>query len=138
MVIGNAGKESLDLIEPAGVGGSEMEMPAWMLGKPSFHRRRFMRGIVVEHRMNFQFRRHGAFDLAQERQELARAMLAASRTDDLSAGHFQGSEKTQRAMPIVIVGPTFGLTGPEGQNGLAALQSLHLRLLIHAEDQGIL
>ena len=39
-------------------------------------------------------------------------------------------------MAIVVVGSALGLSGFHRQNGLAALQSLHLTFLIHAKHNG--
>jgi hypothetical protein len=60
--------------------------------QPSHHLWRFVGGTVVEHQMDLQARRHGAFDLIKEAHELLPAMLALAATDDFAGGGVQGSK----------------------------------------------
>ena len=48
------GKPALDLIEPRGTGGREMDVIAGPYSQPLLHRGVFMRSVVVEHEMDLQ------------------------------------------------------------------------------------
>ena len=51
-----------------------------------------MGGIVVEHQMDLQTRRHGTLDLIEEAHELLLAVLPLAATDDFSRGDVQRSK----------------------------------------------
>lgn len=43
-----------------------------------------------------------------------------------------------RSVSSIIVGAALGLTGPQGKQGVVAVQRLNLALVVHAEDQGVI
>ena len=63
-------------------------------------------------------------------------VLAASH--DASAGHLEGSVQIDDPVPFVVVRSALHLTRPKRQHRLGVLQSLNLRLLVHADDDGVL
>ena len=68
-------KEPLDQIQPRRVGGREVKVDARMAQQPAMHRRRAVRGEIVEHDVDVERGLDARFDLAQERDEVLRAML---------------------------------------------------------------
>ena len=65
-LLGDFGKEPFDLVEPAAVGWDEVQMPAGMLGDPQPHPGGLVRGIIIQHGMDFQVFGRGRFQLPQE------------------------------------------------------------------------
>ena len=65
-LLGDLGKEAFDLVKPAAVGGNEVQMPAGMPGDPQSHPGRFVRGIIIQHGVDFQAFGGGRFQLPQE------------------------------------------------------------------------
>src|SRR5436190_14779539 len=51
-LLGDLGKEALDLIEPGTVSGNEMSVPTWMAGQPAHHFGCLVRRVVVQHHVN--------------------------------------------------------------------------------------
>ena len=65
-LLGDFGKEPFDLVEPTAVGRNEVEMPTGMLGDPKPHPGCFVRGVIVQHGVDFQAFGSGRFQLPQE------------------------------------------------------------------------
>ena len=63
-------------------------------------------------------------------------MVGKTPPGDFSCGHFQRRKKTRRPMPDVIVCHPGRQAGPHRKNRLRPIESLDLRLLIHAQDKG--
>ena len=61
---------ALDLIEPRGVRGSEVEVIARPFGKPGFDGRRLVGGVIVHDQMDIEIGRHGSVDGIEEAAEL--------------------------------------------------------------------
>jgi hypothetical protein len=57
--------------------------------------------------------------------------------EDAPGRHLQGRVQTRDAIPLVIVGLAGGQPRPQGQQRLGPIQGLHLRLLVHAQDDGV-
>lgn len=137
LALGQQAEPAFDLVEPGGVGGREMKMIARALQQPAFDEIGLVRGIVVEHQMDFQTDRDGLVDEIEKLAELLAAMFGKALADDLAGGQIQGRKKTGGAMTKVVRRAPFELAGPHGENGLGTAQGLDLALLVHAEHQGI-
>ena len=81
LLFGQRGKPALDLVEPGGRSGREVNMKPPVAGKPGLDGRGFVRAVVVHHQVDVQIGRHTRFDGAQELQELAAAMSPVQLTD---------------------------------------------------------
>ena len=83
--LGNEPEPALDLIEPRGIGGREVQVKPRMPDQPSFHLRVLGHGVVVEDAMNVEPRGDVGVDVREEAEELLVAMprLALVRTSPL-------------------------------------------------------
>lgn len=137
-LVGNLGEPAFDLVEPGTVRGNEVQMEPGMARQPAAHRRSLVGGVVVEHEVKVQTRRHAFVDLFEEADEVALSVARLAATDDLAGLHSERRKQRDGAMPEVIVRGALGPAGTERQDGLRAFQCLALALLIDAEHEGAL
>ena len=52
--LSDEGEPALDLIEPAGIGGSEVQVKAGMVGQPGFDLGMFVGGVIVHDQMEVE------------------------------------------------------------------------------------
>ena len=64
--LGDQREPALDLIEPAGVGGSEVKVVAGMAGQPGFDLGMFVGGVVVHDQMDVEFGRDVAVEMLEK------------------------------------------------------------------------
>ena len=101
-----------------------------------------MRAIVVHNQVNAEVWIIGkllgqrGIDLLQEFDELLLTVATVTFANDFAGGHSQGCEERCRAMAFIIVSVSLGLSRPQRQKGLSAVQSLDLRFFIDAQDNG--
>jgi ELWxxDGT repeat protein len=133
--VGQVGEEAFDLIDPGGTGRREVQMESRATKQPSLDERGFVGSAVVEHEMDFCILRNVAIDGVEELAELDAAVTAVVLGDDLPGLDVEGCEEGRGAVPNVVVGPPLELTRPHGQDRLAPVQGLDLRLLVDAQDQ---
>ena len=65
-LLGDFSEETFHLIEPTAVGRDKVQMPARMLGNPEAHLWSFVRGVIIQHRVNRQTLRRGGFQLLEK------------------------------------------------------------------------
>lgn len=97
-LVGDQGKEALDLIEPGAVGRDEVHVPARPAGKPRLDPGVAVRGVVVDDAMNVQLCGNGLVDLAQERQEFLMSMAGLATRQHGAVEHVQGRKQRGRAV----------------------------------------
>ena len=95
--LGNKGEEPFDLVEPGGVGGREVYVPAWTAGEPSSDLWVLMGCVVVDDEMDVELVRHIGLDVAQESEELLMTMTRFALGDDRAVS------STLRAAKRVVV-----------------------------------
>ena len=66
LFLGQECEEALDLVEPGGAGGREVDMPAGMPGQPTPDGGRLVGCVVVHHQMDVEFAGDLGFERAQE------------------------------------------------------------------------
>src|SRR5690606_23443074 len=62
---------ALDGVQPRGAGGGEVQLDAWVLGKPRFHFNGLVCGAIIQDDMQVQRRIRGLVDLTHELEEFA-------------------------------------------------------------------
>lgn len=113
-------------------------MPARPFYQPSLDQRRLVRGVIVHDQVNVELGRHACFDLVEELAELGGAMAPVALANDPSGRNIEGGEQRCGTMPFVVMAPSGRLAGTHRQHRLTAVQRLDLRLLVHAENDGVL
>src|SRR3954462_3636459 len=130
LLIGQRGKEALDLVQPGTAGRGQMHMPARPLRQPIADQRGLVGGIVVPDQMHVEIARHAGFDLIEELAEFLCPMARLALADHRAGGDIERGEQRGRAMPGIVVAAPLRLAGPHRKHRLAAIQRLDLRLLI--------
>ncbi len=87
---------------------------------------------VVHHQKDVQGLGHGRLDLAQKAQELLMPVAGLALGDPLPSGHVQSGKQGGGSVADGVVGDAFHVAKTHGQQGLGAVQSLDLGLLIDA------
>ena len=64
-------------------------------------------------------------------------MLQCTPGDHFARGHVQRGEEIDRAMPQIVVRPSFGMADVHGQDRLCALEGLDLGFFVDREHDGI-
>jgi hypothetical protein len=77
-------------------------------------------------------------DLPKELEELLLPMTPVAFADHFPRGHIQRDEERGRANTDIIRSVAPRLAGRHRQQGLRAVQGLHLALLINRQDDGVL
>ena len=97
----------------------------------------FVRGIIIEHRMDRLPGRDLALDSIEKTDELEMPVVLHAAPDHRSVQHAEGSEQGSGAMALVIV--CHGLTAPglDRQSSLGAVERLDLAFLVEREHQGM-
>jgi hypothetical protein len=110
-----------------------VHVSARALGEPVTDRRSFVGCVVVHDDVNVEVGRHVAPDLIQEFAELARAVAGHALADDGARFHIECREQRCRSVPLIVVRASLGLSGPHRQQGLRAVERLHLAFLIDTQ-----
>ena len=100
-------------------------------------RRGLVRRQVIQHDVDLPLGLDTAVDVAEERDEVLGSMLRLAPRDHLARRHVQRGEEIDRAMPQVIVGPSFGVADVHRQDRLRALERLDLGFLVDREHDRI-
>ena len=123
--LGQQRKKAFNLVEPGRRGGREVHMPARALQEPIADQLGFVRAVVVHDNVDVEIGGHVALDLLEEFTELLCPVPPHARADDGSGFHIERRE--QRGGPVALV-VMVRRSGPHGQQRLAAVKGLHLRL----------
>ena len=109
-----------------------------MAGEPVPDDRGLVRSVVVADQVDVKAGRDVLVDLLQELQELLVAVPAVQLADRGAVGDVEGGEQAGDAVAGVVVGAPLGHPRHHRQHRLGPVQGLGLRLLVHAEDHGLL
>jgi hypothetical protein len=64
LLVGEQREPAFDLVQPGGAGRCEVEVIARVTSEPGLDRRRFVRGVIVEHQVDVEIGRRGLLDRA--------------------------------------------------------------------------
>lgn len=128
---------ALHSIEPGCAGRGEMQEDARTLGQELLDLLGFVRAAVVQDDMQIQVLGHGAFDLAEEVDELLGAVSLRDSADHLARRDIHRGVQARRAVPCVVVRSAFDLPWAQRQHGLGAVEGLDLSLLVDREHHRI-
>jgi hypothetical protein len=77
----------------------------------------------------------GSLDLVEELPELIGAVPWIASADHRAGGGVERSEQRRGAMALAVMGAPFNLAWTDRQQGLATVERLDLRLMVHAREQ---
>ena len=113
LLVGELGEESLDLVNPGGVGRCVVNVKPRVFGEPTADGRRLVGAVVVHDQMNVEICGSVGVDGVEKLTELYGAMAHVRLADDLPGLDVQRSEEGDRAVSTVVVGPSLGLARPD-------------------------
>ena len=89
-----------------------------MAEQPALDQRGFVGSVIVEHEMDFEMLRTLSVDGVEELSKLDATMTAMVFGDHFSALDVESGKQGGGAVANVVVGPSFDLAWPHGQDGL--------------------
>jgi hypothetical protein len=101
--LGDQGEPALDLIKPAGIGGSEVQVIAGMTGQPGFDLGMFVGGVIVHHQVHVEVGGDVAVQMLEKGQELLMAMAWFALGNHAAIEDVEGREERGGAMAEVVV-----------------------------------
>src|SRR5688572_31689021 len=107
-----------------------MDLIALMCREPTTHLGVFVRGVIVQHKVDVQLGRSVLLDVFEELQELLMAMLRLALRNDLTARHIESGEQRGRAMANVVVRDSLDVSQAERQHRLGSFERLDLAFLV--------
>ena len=113
-----------------------MQMITGALGQPTMDQGGLVNGRIVQYQMDVQLGWEILIDGIEELTEFDTAVPVMALGDHRPSCHVQGGEEVGRAVPEIVVGVTFNLSGAHRQHWGGGLPGLDLRLLVDAQDQG--
>src|SRR5438034_5382254 len=122
----------LDHVEPGGALGGEVKLDLRMLGEPGLHRRRRMRGRVIEDDVQFAAAvapRHPR----EEAQEIGPGVPRCAVAEHAAARDLQRRIQARQAVAPIVVSLSGRQPGTQRQQRLGTTQRLDLRLLVEPE-----
>ena len=131
-------KPYLDLIEPRRVGGSEVKVDSRVLSEELAHQSTLVGRKVVEDYVDLLAAPLGFDQLTQESNQLLAGVPSDRLAQDRPTTSVQGREERERAVPVVLEAMPLGTPRRQGQNGVQPVEGLDVRLLVQAEDSGVL
>ena len=135
--LGNDVEPDLDLIDPGGVGGGEVDVIAGPSSEPALDFDVFMGAVIVDDEVDIEVPGHVGVDVLQEAQKLLMTMPRLALGEHLAGGHVEGGEEGGGAVTDVAMRDAFDVSEPKGQQRLGSLQRLGLALLIDAEHHRV-
>ena len=126
LLFGQRGKPALHEVDPGSAGGGEMDVEARALGEPTTDHRGFVSAVVVHNQVSVESRRYGLIEGVEKLAEFRAAVPAMELADDFPGLDIEGGKQRGRAMPRVVVGAAFYLSGSHGQQRLCPIQRLNL------------
>ena len=135
---GQVRKPHLDEIQPRGARGHKVQIEPRMPAEPPLNRRRLVRRVVIDDRVDRHVRRRFRVEQVQELTKFLMTMARQARADDGAFEDIQRGKQGGRAVPFVVVGHRAGPAGLHRQARLRPLQRLDLALFVDTEDQGLL
>jgi hypothetical protein len=93
----------------------------------------FVRGVVVEHRVDHLAGRDLALDGVEEADEFDVAVTLHAAADHRAVEHAERGEQGGGAVPLVIVRHGLAAPGLDRQSGLGAVEGLDLALFVNRQ-----
>jgi len=107
-------------------------MEAWPLRQPIADQLRFVRSVVVQNQVHIQVRRNIFLNRVEEGAKLDRAMATLRLSNQFPGLGIEGGKQTGCAVTRIVMRAAFDLPWAHRQQGSGSVQSLYLRLLVHA------
>jgi hypothetical protein len=101
--LGNQREPALDLIEPTGIGGSEVQVIAGMTGQPGFDLGMFVGGVIVQDQMDVEVSGDVVVQMLEKTQELLMAMAWFALRNHAAVEDIEGRKERGGAVAEVVV-----------------------------------
>jgi len=137
LLIGEQGKEALDLVDPRRGCRGEVHLPVGRLANQSRINLVLWLDALSMTTWMSRIGGHMLFDGVEEAAEFLRPVARHAFADDGSGLYVEGGKQRGRPVPLVVMGVPFDLPGSHREQRLGAIQRLDLRFLIDAEHQRV-
>ena len=121
LLLGERCEPALNEIDPRDTRRSEMQVEAWMTGRPPVNCRRLVRARVVEDEMHIGARGDSRLDGGEELTKFTHTLPLVERANRLAALRIEGREQRRGPMPRVVVRVSLRMSGTQRQDGLTAV-----------------
>ena len=121
----------LDLIEPGGISGSEVNMVSGVKRQPILNSLMFMGGVVIDDEMDIKVFGHVSFNIFEKAEVFLMTMAFSALGKNLASSDIKGCKKSCCSMPDVIMSHALDISQTHGQDGLCAIEGLDLAFFIH-------
>ena len=125
----------LDGIEPGCAGRREVQVKAGMGSEEVAYRFGRVRAAVVDDQVQRELGGRRPVDLRKELPELRCTMAPGDAPEHLAGGDIEGGIEIRGAVPLVVVGATRDLPGPQREHRMGPVEGLDLRLLVDREHE---
>ena len=125
------------LIEPGGIGWSEVYVEPWPGGEPASNSQMLVCGVIIHDDVHFQVLRHVLLNLPEKAQILLMPVARSTFREHFAVGRVQGGKQCGGSVTPIIVSHSFHITQSQRQHRLGAFQRLNSALLIDAQNHSI-
>ena len=87
--------------------------------------------------MEVEVARHVCLDVLEDAEKLLMPVAGSALRHHLADGDVERGEQRRRPMTDIVVGDALDVAEAERQHRLAAFEPLNLRLLVDAQDEGM-
>ncbi len=127
----------LHLIQPGGIGWSEVYVEPWPCGEPASNSQMFVRGVIIHDDVHLQVLRDVLFNLPEKTQIFLMPVTRSTFREHFAVRRVQCGEQRGGSVASIIVSHSFDITQSQWQHRLGTLQRLNSALLIHAQNHCI-
>ena len=128
---------ALHEVEPGSTGRREVYVKPRALEQPAPDQGGLMRPVIIEDQVDREVARHVGLNGLKKLAKLNGPVPSMGLPDDGTGLRIQRRKQRGGAMTPVVMAAPLSLPRLQGQQRLAAIQRLDLRLLIDAQDEGL-
>ena len=120
----------LHLIQPGGIGWSEVYVEPWPCGEPVSDSQMFVRGVIIHDDVHLQVLRDVLFNLPEKTQIFLMPVTRSTFREHFAVRRVQCGEQRGGSVASIIVSHSFDITQSQWQHRLGTLQRLNSALLM--------
>ena len=136
-LLGDAIEPDLHLIEPGGVGWSEVHVKSWPSGEPAFDSCMLVSDVVVHDEVHLQILWHVVVDLAEKAQIFLMPVVRPTAREHFAVRRVQRRKQRRGSVTPVIVRHALDVPSSHWQHRLRAFQRLNAAFFINTQNHCI-
>ena len=115
-----------------------MNLVSRPLCQPGAHFRMFMGGVVIDDQVNIEFGRNAVVQPPQKREKLLMPVSRLAFGEHGAGGDVERGKQSSRPVANVVMGDSFDVAEPHGQNRLSSIERLNLALFVNTQHEGVI